>query len=48
MNKLQRIGLTSIIVLIAVGIVFFKYRQYVTNPWTRDGQVRAQVIGICF
>lgn len=46
MNKLQRICLTTIIVLIAVGATFFRYRDYVTNPWTRDGQVRAQVIQI--
>ena len=46
MNKLQRVGLTSIVVLIAVGVVLYKYWDYVTNPWTRDGQVRAQVIQI--
>ena len=46
MNKLLRITLTSIVVLIAVGVVLFKYWDYVTNPWTRDGQVRAQVIQI--
>jgi len=38
--------LTSIIVLIAVLVVAIKYRDYITNPWTRDGQVRAQVIQI--
>ena len=38
--------LTGIIVLIAVLVVAIKYWEYVTNPWTRDGQVRAQVIQI--
>ena len=38
--------LTGIIVLIAVIVVAIKYWDYVTNPWTRDGQVRAQVIQI--
>ena len=38
--------LTSIIVLIAVIVVAIKYWDYITNPWTRDGQVRAQVIQI--
>ena len=38
--------LTGIIVLIAVIVVTIKYWDYVTNPWTRDGQVRAQVIQI--
>jgi len=38
--------LTGIIVLIAVIVVAIKYWDYITNPWTRDGQVRAQVIQI--
>jgi multidrug resistance efflux pump len=38
--------LTGIIVLIAVSVVAMKYWDYITNPWTRDGQVRAQVIQI--
>jgi len=38
--------LTGIVVLIAVFVVAIKYWVYVTNPWTRDGQVRAQVIQI--
>ncbi len=46
MNNLQRVGLTSIVVLIAVAVALYKYWAYVTNPWTRDGQVRAQVIKI--
>jgi multidrug resistance efflux pump len=38
--------LTGLIVLIAVLVVVLKYRDYITNPWTRNGQVRAQVIQI--
>jgi multidrug resistance efflux pump len=38
--------LTGSIVLIAAFLVLFKYWDYVTNPWTRDGQVRAQVVQI--
>ena len=38
--------LTGVIVLIAVIAVLLKYWDYVVNPWTRDGQVRAQVIQI--
>jgi len=34
------------IILIAVIAVLLKYWDYVVNPWTRDGQVRAQVIQI--
>jgi len=37
---------TGTIVLIAVFVVAIKYWDYITNPWTRDGQVRAQVIQI--
>jgi multidrug resistance efflux pump len=37
---------TGTIVLIAVAVVALKYWDYITNPWTRDGQVRAQVIQI--
>jgi multidrug resistance efflux pump len=41
-----RYVLTGIIVLIAVFVVAIKYLDYITNPWTRNGQVRAQVIQI--
>jgi multidrug resistance efflux pump len=37
---------TAIIVLAAAGAVAFKYWDYITNPWTRDGQVRANVIQV--
>ena len=37
---------TGAIVLIAVLAVLIKYWDYVANPWTRDGQVRAEVIQI--
>jgi multidrug resistance efflux pump len=38
--------LTGIVVLLAVGLVYYKYWDYTKNPWTRDGQVRAQVVQI--
>ena len=38
--------ITGIIILVAVIVVALKYWDYITNPWTRDGQVRAQVIQI--
>jgi multidrug resistance efflux pump len=37
---------TFIIVALAIGAAVTLYQQYVTNPWTRDGQVRANVVGI--
>jgi multidrug resistance efflux pump len=38
--------LTASVVLVAVLAVLWKYWAYVTNPWTRDGQVRADVIQV--
>ncbi|TAA42600.1 HlyD family secretion protein [Corallincola spongiicola] len=37
---------TAAVVAVAIAIVLYMYRHYVLNPWTRDGQVRAQVIQI--
>jgi multidrug resistance efflux pump len=37
---------TGLVVLIAVIVVAIKYWDYIANPWTRAGQVRAQVIQI--
>lgn len=46
MKNYQKYLLTGAIVAVAVILVLYKYRDYVTNPWTRDGQVRANVIQI--
>ena len=46
MRGLIKITLTSIVVLAAAGAVAFKYWDYIANPWTRDGQVRANVIQV--
>jgi multidrug resistance efflux pump len=46
MEKYKKYLLTGAVVLLAVVVVLLKYWDYVTNPWTRDGQVRAQVIQI--
>ena len=46
MRKIIKILLTSIIVLAAAGAFAFKYWDYLSNPWTRDGQVRANVIQV--
>lgn len=37
---------TTVVVLAAAGVLVFKYRQYMIDPWTRDGQVRATVVQI--
>ncbi|MGB3051788.1 MAG: HlyD family secretion protein, partial [Polyangiales bacterium] len=46
MGKNKKYLATGAIVLLAVVIVLLKYWDYVVNPWTRDGQVRAEVIQI--
>jgi len=49
MNKftvLTRYLLTGAVVLAAAAAAAWKYQVYITNPWTRDGQVRAQVIQV--
>jgi multidrug resistance efflux pump len=46
LNQFGKYLLTGTIVLIAITAVLLKYWEYVVNPWTRDGQVRAQVIQI--
>jgi multidrug resistance efflux pump len=34
------------VVLIAIGVAALKYWDYLSNPWTRNGQVRANVIQV--
>ena len=46
MKKILKYFLTGAIVAVAVILVLLKYWDYVVNPWTRDGQVRAEVIQI--
>ena len=46
MKKNQKYLLTGAIVAVAVIVVLLKYWDYVTNPWTRNGQMRASVIQI--
>ena len=46
MRGLLKTLLTAIVVLAAAGAVAFKYWDYIANPWTRDGQVRANVIQV--
>ena len=46
MDEKKKYLLTGSVILIAVLAVLLKYWDYVANPWTRDGQIRAQVIQI--
>jgi multidrug resistance efflux pump len=42
----QKYLLTATVVLIAFLLVLFKYWEYVANPWTRNGQIQAEIIQI--
>lgn len=46
MKKNQKYLLTGVIVVIAAVLLLIKYWEYVANPWTRDGRVRALVIQV--
>jgi multidrug resistance efflux pump len=37
---------TGAVVLIAILVIALKYWSFLVNPWTRDGQVRAEVVQI--
>lgn len=37
---------TAAVVLVAIGAVAMRYATYISNPWTRDGQVRANVLEV--
>lgn len=42
----KKLILTASVVLCAALLLAVKFRNYVFNPWTRDGQVRANVVQI--
>ena len=46
MNKLQRYLLTALVVVAAVVAVAWKYYDYIVNPWTRNGQLSADVLQV--
>lgn len=44
--NLRKWLLTGLVVLCAVMAIVLRYREHIFNPWTRDGQVRADVVQI--
>ena len=46
MKKLLKILLTLTIVGAGLFFAYHKYINYIENPWTRDGQVRTQVVQV--
>ncbi|WP_319582350.1 HlyD family secretion protein [uncultured Pseudodesulfovibrio sp.] len=45
-SHLKKWLLTGLVVLCAILTVALRYREHIFNPWTRDGQVRADVVQI--
>ena len=46
MSRYGRLLISGGVILVALVLVLVQYWEYVTNPWTRNGYVRAQVIQI--
>jgi multidrug resistance efflux pump len=46
MRTFARYSLTAVIVIAAGAALGYRYLDYLQNPWTRDGQVRANVIQV--
>jgi len=46
MKKIIKLIVTLTILAAAGYVAYHKYRVYIDNPWTRDGQVRTQVIQV--
>jgi multidrug resistance efflux pump len=43
---IYRYLVTLIVVALAAGTVWSLYRKYISDPWTRDSQIRANIVGI--
>jgi len=46
MMRFVKLSLTLLVLAAAGYVGYDKYRRYIDNPWTRDGQVRTQVVQI--
>jgi RND family efflux transporter MFP subunit len=46
LSRLGRFGVTGIAVLVAVAVGWRLWVYYMEEPWTRDGRVRADVVGV--
>ena len=44
--KLLRVGITLVVVLVALWLTTALWQRYMQAPWTRDGRVRAEVVDI--
>jgi len=46
MSRIVRYVTTGVVLVVALLFARSQYMEYVTNPWTRDGQVRAIVVQV--
>lgn len=46
MHQNSKLLVSGVVVLVAIGAAALKYWDYLSNPWTRNGQVRANVIQV--
>ena len=46
MKNYQKYLLTGVIILVAIALILFKHWEYIINPWTRNGQVQAEVVQV--
>ena len=46
MKEGYKFAVTLTVVALAAAAAFLLYKHYATHPWTRDGQVRANIVGI--
>jgi RND family efflux transporter MFP subunit len=44
--KLLRVGITLVVVLVAIWMTTALWQRYMQAPWTRDGRVRAEIVDI--
>ncbi|MET0743148.1 MAG: HlyD family secretion protein [Microvirga sp.] len=45
-SRTARFVITSLVAALAVAVGWFAWQSYASNPWTRDGRVRADVVEI--
>ena len=45
-DSIKKHSFTAIVVIVAIALAAWKYWDYLHNPWTRNGMVRAIVIQV--
>ena len=45
-EHLKPVLITCLVLVAALLLVWIAYSRFINHPWTRDGQIRADIIGI--